>query len=206
MLGSDGFGERSGEIYLPYVGHVADNAVLLRDGSVMAMGHVEGMAFELEEPVMRNARCRNFNTLLRNMADDNVTISTHLIRHPDVPELPPGRFRSDFSRNLDRAYRERVLNGKLYRNDYFISLIVAPRNVLGKMGGKIARLRKGSTDANIADMIRALEDLWHVVENGLEPHGLRRLGLREKNDVTFTEIGEALRLIMSYRVFCFKNL
>ena len=74
--------ERSGEINLPSDGHVADQAVLRRDGSVMAMGHVGGMAFELEEPEMRNARLRNLNTLFRNIADDNVNVCTHLIRVP----------------------------------------------------------------------------------------------------------------------------
>jgi hypothetical protein len=38
MRGDSGTSERSGEIYLPYVGHLTEQAVLLRDGSVMAMG------------------------------------------------------------------------------------------------------------------------------------------------------------------------
>ena len=82
MSGDSGTSERSGEIYLPSVRHDADQAVLLRDGSVMAMGHVGGMACELEGPEMRNARLRNLNTLLRNIADDNVNVCTHLIRVP----------------------------------------------------------------------------------------------------------------------------
>jgi type IV secretion system protein VirB4 len=199
MRGDSGYTERSGEIYLPYVGHVAEQAVLLRDGSVMAMGHANGTAFELEEPEMRNARLRNLNTLFRNIADDNVNISTHLIRHTDVPELPPARFRSGFAAGLDRTYRARVLDGRLFRNDYFVSLIVTSRNVLGKTGSKIARFRNGPTPDGDAGMLRSLEDLWHVLANGLEAYGIRRLGLREKNDVLFTEIGEALRLIISCR-------
>ena len=199
MRGDSGYSERSGEIYLPYVGHVAEQAVLLRDGSVMAMGHASGAAFELEEPETRNARLRNLNTLFRNIADDNVNISTHLIRHTDVPELPPARFRSGFAAGLDRTYRARVLDGRLFRNDYFVSLIVTPRNVLGKTGSKIARFRNGPAPDGDAGMLRTLEDLWHVLANGLEAYGIRRLGLREKNDVLFTEIGEALRLIISCR-------
>ena len=78
MRGNSGFTERAGEIYLPYVGHVSDNAVLLRDGSIMTMGHVDGVAFELEDPDLRNARCRGFNTLYRNIADDNVSVYVHL--------------------------------------------------------------------------------------------------------------------------------
>ena len=199
LRGSSGAGERSGEIYLPYVGHVSDQAVLLRDGSVMAMGRADGIAFELEDPAMRNARCRTFNTLFRNIADDNITVCTHLIRHPDVPELPPSRFRSAFAENLDRAYRSRVLDGKLYKNDYFFSLIVSPRNALGKMGSKLARLGKLPNETATASLLRTLEDLWQVVDNGLEQYRLTRLGLREKNEVLFTEIGEALRLIITCR-------
>ena len=82
MPGDSGTRERSGEIYLPDVEHVADQAVLLRDGSVMALGHAGGVAFELEEPEMRNARLRNLNTLFRNIADDDVNVCTHLIRIP----------------------------------------------------------------------------------------------------------------------------
>ena len=199
MLGDSGYSERSGEIYLPYVGHVTHQVVLLRDGSVMAVGHVGGMAFELEELEMRNARLRNLNTLFRNIADDNVNVCTHLIRHPDVPELPQAAFRSGFAAGLDRTYRDRVLNGRLFRNDYFFSLIVTPRNLLGKAGSKIARFRKGPASDGDAGVLRTLEDLWHVLANGLEAYGIRRLGLREKGEVVFTEIGEALRLIITCR-------
>ena len=199
MLGDSGYSERSGEIYLPYVGHLAEQAILLRDGAVMAMGHVGGAAFELEEPRMRNARLRNLNTLFRNIADDNVNICTHLIRHPDVPELPQAAFRSAFAAGLDRTYRDRVLNGRLFRNDYFVSLIVTPRNLLGKTGSRIARFRKGPAPSGDAGVLRTLEDVWQILANGLEAYSIRRLGLREKADVVFTEIGEALRLIISCR-------
>ncbi len=199
MRGDSGLSERSGEIYLPYVGHVADAAVLLQDGSVMAMGHVGGAAFEMEEPAMRNARLRNLNTLFRNIADDTVTVCTHLVRHSDVSELPAGHFRSDFAADLDRAYRERILDGRLFRNDYYLSLVVSPRTVLGKAGSKLTRFRKGSAEAGDQAVLRALEDLWQVVANGLDGYGIRRLGLREEGDVMFTEMGEALRLIITCR-------
>jgi type IV secretion system protein VirB4 len=199
MRGDSGMSERSGEIYLPYVGHISDDAVLLRDGSVMAMGHVRGVAFEMEDPETRNARLRNLNTLFRNIADDNVTVTTHLIRHPDVPELPEGRFRSGFAAQLDSAYRERVLEGNLFRNDYFVSLILSPRGMFGKTGSKLARFRKGPAEADDRNALQALEDLWQVVANGLDTYRIRRLGLRERAEVVFTEIGEALRLIITCR-------
>ena len=72
MRGDSGYSERSGEIYLPYVGHITEQALLRRDGSLMAMGHAAGAAFELAEPETLNARLRGLNTLFRNIADDNV--------------------------------------------------------------------------------------------------------------------------------------
>lgn len=198
-LGNSGYSERSGEMYLPYVGHVADQVVLLRDGSVCAIGHASGVAYELEEPVTRNARMRNLNTLFRNIADDNLTIATHLIRHPDVPEPPAGTFRSGFGASLDRAYRERVLDGRLFRNDYFITLVIAPRNVLGKAGSRIARFRKGPARNGSEGDLLALEDIWQVVSSALEAYGIRRLGLRDRHGALFSEIGEALRLMLTSR-------
>ena len=199
MRGDSGAGERSGEIYLPYIGHIADGVVLSRDGAVMAMGHVPGVAFELEDPQTRNARLRNLNTMYRNIADDNVLINTHLVRHADVPELPETTVRSSFAASLDRRYRERILNGTLFRNDYFVTLTISPRNHLGKAGSKLVRWRKGNASTAGDEILRTLEDQWHVLAGGLEAYGVRRLGLREKDGVIFTEIGEALRLILTNR-------
>jgi type IV secretion system protein VirB4 len=199
MRGNSGYSERSGEIYLPYVGHIADQVVLLRDGSVCAMGHVAGVPFELEEIDMRNARLRLLNTVFRNVADDNVTLSTHLIRHGDVPELPATRFRSRFAAELDRAYRERVLKDRLFRNDYVLTVTVSPRNVLGKAGRTVAGLRKGAARTGDEGDVRTLEDLWQVITSSLEGFGIRRLGVREKNGVLFSEMAEALRLILTCR-------
>jgi type IV secretion system protein VirB4 len=197
MRGDTGFAERSGEIYLPYIGHISDGAVLLKDGSVMAMGHIDGVAFELEDPALRNSRSANFNTLYRNIADDNVSLCIHLVRHRDVQEQFGRPFRSEFARRLDEAYRERVLGAGFYRNDYFFTVIVSPRNALGKVGGRMARLR--NSESQLTSVAHAVEDVWHVVEGALDGYGLRRLKLREKNDVVFTEIGEALHLIMTCR-------
>ncbi|ESX08920.1 hypothetical protein X767_33125 [Mesorhizobium sp. LSJC264A00] len=142
MFGASGRTERSGEIYLPYVGHVSDQVVLLEDGSIMAMAHVNGVPFDLEDAEMRNSRCRAFNTLLRNIADDNVSIYAHLVRHNDVPAPAPRQFQSAFAGSLSEAYERRVLSGKLFRNDHFLTLIVSPRTAIGKIGLRIAKSRR----------------------------------------------------------------
>ncbi|WP_085032669.1 VirB4 family type IV secretion/conjugal transfer ATPase [Ensifer aridi] len=198
MLGTSGTTERSGEIYLPYIGHLSDHVVLLEDGSIMTMAHVRGLPFELEDIEIRNARCRAFNTLLRNIADDNVSINAHLVRHNHVPSPPARQFRSVFASRLSDAFEQRVLSGKLFRNDHFLTLIVFPRAPLAKISGRFTKFHKRKEN-DLASQMRNLEDLWHVLAGGLDAYGLRRLGVREKDDVLFSEIGEALRLIMTCR-------
>jgi type IV secretion system protein VirB4 len=165
----------------------------------MAMARIDGIAFEMEEPATRNARTRAFNTLFRNIADDNIAIYTHLVRHADVPPLPRRRFRSEFAANLDRRFQQTVQEGQLYRNDYFLSLIVIPRNALGKIGGKLARFAKPSPQDGIGELLHTLEDRWHVIETALESYGVKRLGVRDQDGLVFSEIGEALRLILTCR-------
>ncbi|WFS70135.1 VirB4 family type IV secretion/conjugal transfer ATPase (plasmid) [Agrobacterium leguminum] len=195
MLSTRKTAERSGEVYLPYIGHISDQVVLLEDGSILAMAHIDGLAFELEEVEIRNARCRAFNTLFRNIADDNVSIYAHLVRHNDVTAPPARQFRSAFASGLNETFDKRVLSGKLFRNDHFLSLIVSPRSVLGKTKSRFY----GKKKTDLAIQIRHLEDVWNVIAGALEAYGLRRLGIRESRDVLFTEIGEALRLIMTCR-------
>lgn len=198
MFGANGRTERSGEIYLPYVGHLSDHIVLLEDGSILTMAHISGLPFELEEVEVRNARCRAFNTLFRNIADDNVSVYAHLVRHSDVPAPPVRHFRSAFASSLSETFEQRVLSGKLFRNDHFLTLIVSPRTALGKVRSRFTT-RYGKNLSDLAHQIRHLEDLWNIVAGALDGYGLRRLGIREKNQVLFTEIGEALRLIMTCR-------
>jgi type IV secretion system protein VirB4 len=165
----------------------------------MAMAHIEGTPFELADHAARNARLRLLNTLYRNLADDNVAIYTYLIRHPDLSVDPPRQFRSRFGSALDSAYRQVVIGSSLYRNDYYLSLVVSPRGKLGttfaqkmgKFGKKFPGIAGGLT--------RELEDLWFVLANGLEGFNLRRLGVYEHDGIMFSEMAEALRFVITGR-------
>ena len=199
MLGNNGRTERGAEKYLNFIGHVSPEAVLMADGGVMAMAHIAGTAFELTDHAARNARLRLLNTLFRNMADDNVVIYTHLIRHADLAAEAPRSFRSAFGAALDAAYQSTVLENRLYRNDYYISLLVLPRGALGtgfaKRFGTIGKKFPVPSET----LLRELEDQWFVLENGLAGFEVRRLGLYEHEGIVFSEIAEALRLIITGR-------
>ena len=201
MFGDSGISERSAtqNRYLPYVGHIGPQAVLLETGAVLAMAHVKGLPFELADHAARNARLRLMNTVYRNIADDNVAIYTHLIRHMDETPDAPRQFRARFAEGLDTTYRRVALQDRLFKNDYFISLVASPRSVLGTgFAGKMSRFGKKFPEPQ-EGLARELEDLWIVLENGFESFGIRRLGVYKYNGVVFSEIAEALRLIITGR-------
>jgi len=199
MLGNSGATERSGELYLPYVGHIGPQTVLLEDGSLLAMAQVSGVPFELEDHAQRNAKLRALNTLFRNVADDNVAIYSHLVRHPADDLAGTHRFRSPFAEELDAAYRNLVLRGRLFRNSYFISLVLSPRGALGTAAARhMARWRKRPMEAG--DRLRRdLEEVWQILASGLEGFGVRRLGTYDWNGLAFSEIAEALRMLITCR-------
>ena len=201
MWGDSGISERSAaqHRYLPFVGHISAQAVLLETGGLLAMAHVQGLPFELADHAARNARLRLMNTVYRNMADDNVAIFTHLIRHKDEAPETPRQFRSQFAAELDRTYRRVALQDRLFKNDYFISLVVSPRSVLGSgFARRMVRFRKKFPEVQDG-LVRELEDLWVILENGFESFGVRRLGVYEHDGIMFSEIAEALRLIITGR-------
>jgi len=194
--------ERSAEQCLPYVGHVGPCVVLLDDGSLLAIGPLHGVPTELAANEERNALARVLNGVWRNIADDNVTAYVHLVRHRRVDDLPHAVFRNGFSAELDRLYRQRVLAGRLFENTYFLSVLVSPRNPLGGTPGArqakraLARLRRryGST---APPLLAQLEDIWGTLARSLEGYELSRCGLRTRGPAQFSEIAEALRLILT---------
>ena len=210
MRGNPGRAERSAEPYLPYLGHIRPDVVLLADGSLLAMGALHGLPHELAAEAERNAAARLLNSLWRNIADDTLTIGAHLVRHRRVGDLPPAVFRNAFSAELGQIYRDRVLKGRLYENSWFLSLLKSPRNPAGgSVGGRtltrtIARLQRREVAA-APELLAEIEDLWGAVARSLEAYDLRRLGLREagqapglrRGKALFSEIGEALRLILT---------
>jgi type IV secretion system protein VirB4 len=201
MFGSGGLFGRGAAGYLPYLGHAPDaNTVLLADGSLLACGELHGVAQELASPEERAAQGRFLNSLWRQISDPDVTLNVHLVRFRKSDQLPVPAFRNDFARRFDAAYRERVLD-ELYANRWYLSLAIAPRLAGGQkeFAREFARLRARFRKSPVPDdpyRVAALEDLWLTISRSLEGYHLRRLGLREHGGMLFSEIAEALRLIL----------
>ena len=192
--------------FLPYAGHVCPDTVLLMDNSVLAMIYLHGLPFELQTMQERLGRRDRINTLLRSLADSDRTLHLHMVRHLGTPQAPQPSAASPFVSGLMAAYDRAVFkSGKVFRNDWFISVIVRQppdtTSHIRKLRGWLP-FRKATKPLSLSETARqSLEDVCQVIQSTLADYRPRRLGLidlpTEREDITLpvTEIGTALHLI-----------
>ncbi|MFC7556394.1 hypothetical protein ACFQU7_35445 [Pseudoroseomonas wenyumeiae] len=141
--------------------------------------------------------------MLRNIADDALTVVETMVRHDDVAPLPSGAYRSAFAADLEAAYRREVLAGRERINEWFVSVIVHPRapvmRGLNALRARLGRRQEAAATTASEELIRTLDDRMLVLAKAYAEMGPVRLGLREAGGVLFSEIAEALRLFLTAR-------
>lgn len=194
-MNSDKFARR----FQPQIGHWTHNVVVNQDGSVTAMWHIAGLAAELAgAQAIMSAHLRD-NQALRNISDPRIEIWDHYVRQDRqrMASLPP--INNWFASRFDEAYRRAQGDGTLYRNDLFVTLVMHPEDSLAT--GLRALFGAAVSDhPQVHDI--ALQDFETVLEKfgaGLARYGACRLGTREADGVVFSEIAEALHLIVNGR-------
>lgn len=181
--------------------HIADGAAcLLRHGGVFAMVEVGGVPWETADPEIINSLHFHLNLLHKNLASiaDNLTVHVWNCRsHADPSIYPVGRFRSAFAEALDIAYRERLLDKRLFVNRTFVGVVIEPMRIGNAWITKHVRKRvSDERDAPEARVSR-LEHVVSVLTSTLSRYQPRRLGTRAVKGRVFSEIAEALMLAMT---------
>jgi type IV secretion system protein VirB4 len=171
--------------------------MLLRDGTILAMGLVRGVPHELASGAERNSAARLLNHLWTSIGDDNIAVHATLVRDKVDKLLPEPNYSNHYIASLSGKYRELVLRGRLYSNDWYMSLLVSPKVHAGgrAAGGELIRMLtnlRRYKSARVAT-VEAIEDLWLTVARRLDGYQITRLGERTKNDIVYSEIAEAAR-------------
>jgi type IV secretion system protein VirB4 len=195
--------ERSAEPYLPYLSHITPEVVLLADGSLLAALQLHGIAHELSIEDERRVTAQVINGIWHAIGDDNVTLGTHYVRRQQTMRLERPRFGNEFSEALDANYRERVLGERLFVNEWFVSIIVAPPNPFGgteigrQINRRLAWFRNAEDTPPPERLLSQLRAAVVAIEHGLGAYHIRRLGLRHGKYAWFSEIAELLRLLLT---------
>lgn len=162
---------------LPYASLIDDDAVLLRDGSVMLSLMVPGLAFETADTAELNAHTTAREVLLRSALDSRFVLYHHVIRRRVSAGLD-SHFDDPLCAHIDARWQERLGSGTLFVNDQFITLVRRPAR--GKAGWpeRLARAwkRKGAelAEADPAD-VRALRAAGQAMVAALGAYGARVL-------------------------------
>ena len=166
--------------YLPFLRHADEHTIVTTGRGAFQMLKIEGASFRTADTSGINALHDGLNHHIRNVADDNVMIYSHVIRGEDQ-DYPGGDLISGFGRWLDATYKAQIQGKRLFRNDLYLTLYMQPRGLAGsRFAGGIRRARKSQVEAD-QDLLDALEDKASLLARNLARYGARRLGL-VKND------------------------
>ena len=183
-------GDRHTRRFAPFVGHWTDTVGVNQDGAIVAGFHATGHAADLAGVRANLAAHLRDNAMARGIADPRIQVWVHVVRRDGqtMTALPAaGNWYAD---RFDAAYRDAQGDG-LFRNDLFVTF------VMHQAVGLRDLVAGGTSDTpEVADStIEEFEDVLSRAEAGLARYGVRRLGVRERNGVVFSELAEAQHLI-----------
>ena len=109
--------------WIPIEDTLSPTARLLRGGHVYAAFEADGLHGDTAD-ALTIARCHTgLNTVLRNLRDSHLVIKVALVRtHADPATWPHQRCTIPFIEDVIHAYRDRLLDRRLYENRLFITL------------------------------------------------------------------------------------
>ena len=186
---------------VPYLGHVTPNAIATDTGEVIGIIEIDGLPWETVDDADLENGVTRLNWTFRNLSRSWRQFHIHRVRTmADASEYPRGKFRSAFAETLDGLYADRLM-GRLYMNRTFVSVVIRPPEPFGSKARKtVAKLvsvvkpRKRAVSRR--NLIRRLESTMATLTSDLKEYGPRPLGYRTKGKAIYSELAEAIGLVM----------
>jgi type IV secretion system protein VirB4 len=185
--------------HLPYLSHVDDRTVALKDGMLMQVILLDGFPFETAETDELNYRLSVRDAMLRSAGNARIALYHHIIRRRAAVDLKAA-FEDPFSRWLDQRWRRRISEKRLYVNDLFLTLVYRPSigkvGILDRLGDRAKRSGRDALAARERD-IRALDATRDSLIASLKPYGPRTLQRYDGAGGRCSEPFEFLSLILN---------
>ena len=184
--------------FLPHVGHWTAGIAVHDDGAMSASYHLAGMAAELAGAQAIVAANLRDNQMDRNAADPRIELWDHFVRQDrqDMAALPA--IPNWFAARFDAAYRDAQGAGSLYRNDLFLTVVMRPADTLRSGLGALFGASRGAPSCD-SHAVSEFEAVLGKMDPSLARYGAQRLSIREKGGVLFSEIAEAMHLVLTGR-------
>ena len=115
---------RAGE-RLPYASLADQRTVMLRDGALLQVLHLQGLGFETADSEDLNHALAGRDAALRAIANSRFVVHHHVIRRRVNPALE-GSFEDPVCAEIDRRWRARLREKHQFVNDLFVSIVRRP--------------------------------------------------------------------------------
>ena len=178
--------QRAGE-RLPYSRHVDDRTLQLRDGSLMRVLHLNGIAFETEDAEHLNHTQAVRETILRSTLDARFIVYHHVIRRRVSAEMP-AHYSGAFASHLHEKWSDRLAKRTLFANELFLTVLRRPpRGKVGLLERIRRRMNRYDYDAFFQEEMRDLDSAVMGLSAALQQYGVRDLGCYEGDGGTCSE-------------------
>lgn len=182
--------DKPADEFLTTCGHVEDDIVVLSDGSHVGMIRLEGKGIDLFDDDARYAERRKIHAALRNLAGPNVVVYSHNICHDGVEPFDLGTFRSRYARVLAQDYLGSLEKGLLSRT-WFVTIQIKPSKM-----ESLYNLIRGKEPSLNHGMVQQIRDRQDTLISMLKEYRPRLLAVRMERGVPYSEIGEAMRMVL----------
>ena len=138
------------------------------------------------------------NILLRNIASDQVSLWTHIVRRRENV-YPSGECAPGFSREVDEHYRERVTVETLMVNELYLSVVFRPQAgmVQGAAMKLLSRSNKDNEAQEFRDSLDACAKLRSQLLASLDRYEPELLGIYEKGGRQFSSLLEYFGVLVN---------
>lgn len=181
--------------YLPYLRHASEDVIIMPNGCGMRMFELQGRSFETNDWEELVAWHNKLNIAIRQVGDDRLSLWTHIVRRPILPYKAEG-FRSDFARELDEKYYNKLVGSTFYENRFYLTVIVKPADMMASVLSKWVSGDVEVEELNARDL-NMLDSKCRDLSEALKDCAPKVLTTYEHNGVTFSRPLEVLHYIMT---------
>lgn len=169
--------QRAGD-RLPYARLADDQTVVLRDGSLLQCLHLQGVGFETADTEQLNYDLGVRDAALRSIAHSRFVIHHHIVRRRVHVGLD-GSFDDPVCAELDRRWRARIAERRLFVNDLFVSILRRPSKgragIADRASSLFAKPFAHEADALMARELRELDNARETLIAALRSYAPRTL-------------------------------
>lgn len=177
-MGSQNFRKREllADNYLPFVRHADDHTVITTSRGAFQTMRLNGAAFLTADNKTINVLHERLANAMRQIADDNIMIYSHIVRRQDT-ELPIGDLKSSFGKWMDEAYTSNLITKRLFVNDLYVTVYVQPRGLSKlSLSQGVRKARKNDVEVDV-DLLEQLDETTTKLKASLQRYGPEMLGL-----------------------------